>query len=692
MTRAIRARILTFHPGVLPRGIGFSLLLLFPLAALSQTPTFATHSFTSAVNNSVVLHGDLNHDGYEDLITSTNTGASRVYLSKGNGAYTALAVSISASPSLLGDFNGDGKLDLIAGNQMYFGQGDGTFRSGAAIAIPPDFIAMAAADVNHDGKRDLLILTANAASILVLLGNGDGTFRPGPETSLDNGDECCVDVQLLTGDFDGDGNVDAVVAEGWGAPTGYYGTRIRLFPGHGDGNFSATIDTEEDVKLNLSVADVNADGKSDLIGTAVFWDQIDYYLGQLYVYYGQSDGSMTPGWIDLETGKWGVGQVAVADFNGDGIPDAAVFDTDCQDGADCTLTSAATLHVVPGKGDGTFGNDTPLSGLESNPGPLFALRSNRDTKADLVFTNPTANNTPIITLLNTTSGNFPTCAAPNAAIGIAQCSPAAGSTVNSPVNFAIGVAAAEPVRKVEVWADGKKQLEQFAGAFSNYGFLNASVPLAAGSHRINVIAAGWDNVLQSKVSTINVSASGCSAPGSAGVHICSPSGGSTVSSPVKVQATAKVTGTIARTQLWIDGVKKVSTTSNSLTTSISLAAGTHRFAVVAANTAGQKWESAVTATVGGTSSCSAPSSAGVQICSPASGSTVHSPVRVQATAKITGTVAGTQLWVDGAKKYTSTSLTLDTSVSLAAGSHRFAVVASNTAGQKWETAVDATVQ
>ena len=66
---------------------------------------------------------------------------------------------------------------------------------------------------------------------------------------------------------------------------------------------------------------------------------------------------------------------------------------------------------------------------------------------------------------------------------------------------------------------------------------------------------------------------------------------------MKVQATAKVTGTIASTQLWVDGAKKFSTASSTLTTSISVAAGSHRFAVIAINTTGQKSESVVNATV-----------------------------------------------------------------------------------------------
>ena len=226
------------------------------------------------------------------------------------------------------------------------------------------------------------------------------------------------------------------------------------------------------------------------------------------------------------------------------------------------------------------------SGHQSGPGLRRAGRSNSPYPSNL------------ITLLNTTTGNFPTCAAPNTAVGIAQCSPALGSTVTSPVNFAVGAADDKPIRKVDVWVDRKKQFEQFAGAFSNYAFLNASLPIAAGSHRVSVIAYGWDNSQVSNTSTITVKASpSCSAPTSAGVHICSPTSGSSVSSPVLVTATSKVTGTIASTQLWVDGAKKVSSAASTLTTSVTLAAGSHRFAVIATNTAGTKWESTVTATV-----------------------------------------------------------------------------------------------
>jgi hypothetical protein len=93
-------------------------------------------------------------------------------------------------------------------------------------------------------------------------------------------------------------------------------------------------------------------------------------------------------------------------------------------------------------------------------------------------------------------------------------------------------------------------------------------------------------------------ATACSAPSSNGVHICAPTNESNVRSPVMVRAAATVSGTIARMELWVDGVKKYTApSSRQLNTTISLAAGSHRFSVFAINTAGQKWQSVVNATV-----------------------------------------------------------------------------------------------
>ena len=105
---------------------------------------------------------------------------------------------------------------------MYLGHGDGTFRSAGAISLLAGSVASAAADVNHDGKLDLLLLTAPEGDegdneLQVLLGNGAGSFTAGPAIMIDNSEDgCCVFPQLLTGDFNGDGNVDAVFASAGG--------------------------------------------------------------------------------------------------------------------------------------------------------------------------------------------------------------------------------------------------------------------------------------------------------------------------------------------------------------------------------------------------------------------------------------------------------------------------------------------
>jgi hypothetical protein len=208
------------------------------------------------------------------------------------------------------------------------------------------------------------------------------------------------------------------------------------------------------------------------------------------------------------------------------------------------------------------------------------------------------------------------------------------------------------------------------------------------------IASGFS---QSAVGSANYTIgnpTGCNAPSSPGVNLCKPGSGATVTSPVAIQAAATVTGTISTMQVWIDGVRQYSISGTTmLNTSLTVAAGTHRFAVLALNTAGTKWTTAVNATVGsGGGGCSAPGAPGVNICKPVNGSSVASPVTVQAMATVTGTISNMQLWVDGVKKFSNTgTTTLNTSVSLASGSHRFAVLALNTAGTKWETVVNATV-
>jgi hypothetical protein len=205
------------------------------------------------------------------------------------------------------------------------------------------------------------------------------------------------------------------------------------------------------------------------------------------------------------------------------------------------------------------------------------LRANRDTKADVAA--GTGSNTDIF-LNNTAGGAFPGCAAPNSFRGINVCTPAAGATAASPVHFSVGASTQTPARKVELWVDGVKKTEQLKKQFSTYAFLDADIPITTGSHNVTVYAAGVDNLLQKKSFTFNVGSGGgtCSAPTSAtATVICSPANGTSVSNPVSVQARGGSSVTFM--EVWVDGTKRFQNSGNSVSTSLTLPAGTHHMNV-----------------------------------------------------------------------------------------------------------------
>jgi hypothetical protein len=247
---------------------------------------------------------------------------------------------------------------------------------------------------------------------------------------------------------------------------------------------------------------------------------------------------------------------------------------------------------MPGNGDGTFGPEQRIFDYSEDPsGDNVVVRANRDTKPDLVLTQSFSGTPDYMSLLvNTTSGSFPTCRPSNSnTFGINVCHPTPGSTVTSPVHFAIAGTGDTAMRKAEVWVDGQKAQQQLAQAFSNYSFLDANLPLSNGTHNITLIAAGWDESEQTKSFTITVGSgtSSCSAPTSYGIHVCSPANGSTVSSPVPINATANVSGTIYRFELW-QGSTKLASVANStvMQTSVNVPSGTRTLTFVAKNTSG----------------------------------------------------------------------------------------------------------
>jgi hypothetical protein len=104
----------------------------------------------------------------------------------------------------IGDFNSDGKPDVVTSNDLsddvsvLLGSGDGTFRAGVSYGTGPFPYAVAVGDVNGDGRLD--IVTANQSTVSILLGNGDGTFQPRVDYSVGS-----YPFSVAIGDISGDG-------------------------------------------------------------------------------------------------------------------------------------------------------------------------------------------------------------------------------------------------------------------------------------------------------------------------------------------------------------------------------------------------------------------------------------------------------------------------------------------------------
>lgn len=145
--------------------------------------------------------------------------------------------------------------------------------------------------------------------------------------------------------------------------------------------------------------------------------------------------------------------------------------------------------------------DSEYGGIAYGP---TILRGDQNSKPDVaagVCADPECLGTSFKVLLNTTGGNFHGRLPPNAFEGINVCSPA--SSADSPVAFHIDAAGQVPMRKVELWVDGTKKAEQLDG-FSHYSFLDKTISMTSGNHRVTIFAAGWDNWLEQTTFTLNV--------------------------------------------------------------------------------------------------------------------------------------------------------------------------------------------
>jgi hypothetical protein len=347
-------------------GGGTSNAVEFPVADPRGAVTLARTDYSGAQVPAGLASGDFNGDGALDLVASNEgDNTVSVFLGDGHGSFSAkqdYATGVTPYTAAVGDFNGDGILDLVVPNSdcvitattctnpqgsvsILLGNGDGTFKTHVDYSSGIWTTAVMVGDFNSDGKLDVIAVngtcpgvpcSTTSSSISVLLGNGDGTFQPPAAYTVG-----LRPVSGVVSDFNGDGKLDIAVSND-------FNSTVSVLLGNGDGTFQDQkvfpigphpgVNGEGKRPAGIVTADFNRDGRLDLAVA----DEGVFGVGSSFsILLGNGDGTFQPE-VEYATGE-SPQQPAYGDFNGDGILDIVLTNRDSN-----------TVSLYIGNGDGTF--------------------------------------------------------------------------------------------------------------------------------------------------------------------------------------------------------------------------------------------------------------------------------------------------------------------------------------------------
>jgi hypothetical protein len=328
----------------------------------------------------------------------TAVGSARV-LTLPNFEQVVIPVGKGPGSIAIADVNRDGKPDIIVANtedetiSVLLGDGKGHFRLAPGSPFPsgkgPNDIAVA--DMNGDGNPDLVIANTGTPYLTILLGDGRGGFKSSPHSPFAT--ESYPHVHgVVAADFMGDGKL-AVITDSWGHD------QILLIPGDGNGNLllpEKAFDTGKRPYQRLRSADFNGDGKPDVVTTDLDSNAVTILLGNGRGGFVEAPGSPFPAGVF----PWGV---AIDDMNGDGNLDLAVIPYD----RDITNPKQLGVTVLLGDGRGSFtamrGSPFSLAGC-SGPDRVATGDINGDGFRDIVVA--CAQNNKLILFLGSKDGAF----------------------------------------------------------------------------------------------------------------------------------------------------------------------------------------------------------------------------------------------------------------------------------------------